>query len=196
MIRAIIFDCFGVLTSDGWLPFKRRHFGHDKVLFQEATDLNKQAGSGMMSGREFIARIADMAKVSADYVARQILGSRPNEELFGYIRDELKPEYRIGLLSNTSSNTLHELFSQEQVALFDALSLSYEIGTVKPYPEAYRHILDQLDVSAEEAVFIDDQERHCTGARDVGLQAIVYEDFEQMKAELEAILRQSGKPAA
>lgn len=188
MIRAIIFDCFGVLTSDGWLPFKREHFGHDKALFEEATDLNKQAGSGMMSGNEFIRRIAAMARVSADHVTRQILGSRPNEELLDYIKQDLKPKYRIGLLSNTSSNALHDLFTDEQIAVFDAVALSYEIGVTKPYPEAYEHILSQLGVSAGEAVFIDDQERHCTGARDVGLQAIVYRNFEQMKTELEKLL--------
>lgn len=191
MIRAIIFDCFGVLTSDGWLPFKRKHFGHDAALFEEATDLNKQSNSGMISTHEFVRRIADMARVSAGFVGRQIHGNRSNDELFEYIKHDLKPDYQIGLLSNTSSNALHDMFTPEQINLFDAVALSYEIGAVKPDREAYEHVLNQLGVTADEAVFIDDQERHVTGAREAGMQGIVYKDFEQMKRELEKLLRQS-----
>jgi hypothetical protein len=28
-VTTVIFDCFGVLVSDGWLPFKQRYFTQD-----------------------------------------------------------------------------------------------------------------------------------------------------------------------
>jgi HAD superfamily hydrolase (TIGR01549 family) len=186
MIRAIIFDCFGVLTTEGWLPFKKKHFGGDENLFEEATDLSKRLNSGHIGNNEFIQKAADLARVSFQSASRQILGSKSNDELFEYIAEALKPHYKIGLLSNAGSNQLSEMFSKDQVELFDAVALSYEIGSVKPDREAYDAILHKLKIDP-------DQLRHCIGARDVGMQAIVYKDFEQLKRDLEALLSGTSK---
>jgi HAD superfamily hydrolase (TIGR01509 family) len=191
MIRAIIFDCYGVLTTEGWLPFKKKHFGQDAQLFEDATDLSKRLNSGHLDYPGFVKQAADLARVSYQSAARQIMGSKSNDELFEYIEQFLKPHYKIGLLSNAGSNNLAEMFSEKQVALFDGVALSYEIGTVKPDRAAYESILGTLQVMPSEAVFIDDQLRHCNGARDVGMRAIVYKDFDQMRQDLEKLLKQS-----
>ena len=188
MIQAIVFDCFGVLTSDGWLPFKQKYFGDNSESFEEVSDLNKQAGAGMLSPREFIGRVAEKAGISPDQAVREIDASNVNSELFEYIRMELKPQYKIGMLSNAGSNQLEKLFTAEQVGLFDEIALSYEMGTVKPEVRAYETIADRLGVTPQEIVFIDDQERHCSGARGVGMKTIVYQDLQQMKRELQKIL--------
>lgn len=191
MVKAIIFDCFGVLTSDGWLPFKRKYFGHDKNLENQATDLNKQVDSGHADYNEFLEKVAELAHVPAKEARRAIEDNVADEELFAYIRKELKPRYKLGLLSNAGDNWLDELFSPEQVALFDAAALSYETGVVKPGKQAYAVIAERLGVQPEECVFIDDQERYCTAAREFGMQAVWYRGFEQMKQDLEPLLRQS-----
>jgi FMN phosphatase YigB (HAD superfamily) len=188
MIRAVIFDCFGVLTSDGWLPFKRRHFGHDAGLEAQATDLNKQVDAGLADYDEFITSVADLAGVSASDARGAIENNVANDDLFDYIESHLAGQYKLGFLSNAGANWLQELFGSERVKLFDAISLSCDTGYVKPHEQAYREIARKLDVAPEECVFIDDQERYCSGARDVGMQAIVYRDFEQMRAELDRIL--------
>src|SRR5690348_2888052 len=61
MIKAIVFDCFGVLTSDGWLPFKKKYFGHDSALTEEATSLNKQVDAGLISYDDFVPAVAKLA---------------------------------------------------------------------------------------------------------------------------------------
>ena len=38
-IKGIIFDCFGVLATDGWLPFKNKYFKEKPALFRKATEL-------------------------------------------------------------------------------------------------------------------------------------------------------------
>ncbi len=189
MIQAIVFDCFGVLTSDGWLPFKQKYFGDKPDLFEQASDLNKQAGAGILSPDDFLDQVADMASLSPSQAAREIDASSINTGLFTYISTELKPRYAIGMLSNAGSNLLHKLFLADQISLFDQIALSYEMGTVKPEARAYLTIADRLEVSPQDIVFIDDQERHCTGARDVGMHAIFYQDFTRMKQELQTLLQ-------
>jgi HAD superfamily hydrolase (TIGR01509 family) len=192
MIRAIIFDCFGVLTTDGWLPFKIRHFGHDPKLLQEATDINKRADSGLIGSQEFIAEIAKLAGVPTSEAQQALHTNVPNEPLFDLIKS-LKPSYKIGMLSNASGDWTSELFTPEQVALLDAVSLSYATGVMKPHPRAYEAIAEQLGYDVSQCIFIDDQERYCTGAREIGMPAIWYQNFEQCQADLQKALSQSGK---
>jgi putative hydrolase of the HAD superfamily len=188
MIQAIIFDCFGVLTSDGWLPFKRKHFGRGTPAESQVTDLNKQVDAGLSDYDEFITTVADLADVPRPEAKAAIENNVANEELFTFITDELKPQYKIGLLSNAGANWLDDLFKQHQTKLFDAVCLSCDTGYVKPQPEAYLAAARSLGATPEECVFVDDQERYCTGARDVGMQAIHYRDYKQFRGELDKLL--------
>lgn len=178
-----------MLTSDGWLPFKRKHFSHDDDLLQQATDLNKRVDSGLADYGAFLKKVAVLAHVPFEVARRAIENNVADEELFAYISQELKPKYKLGLLSNAGDNWLDELFSPEQVRLFDATALSYETGVVKPNARAYQIIAERLGVEPGECVFIDDQERYCTAAEDVGMRAILYKNVAQLQQELAQSLR-------
>lgn len=56
---------------------------------------------------------------------------------------------------------------------FDAFVISSELGTTKPDPAMYRTALRQLDVSPEEAVFVDDVSVNCESASAIGLHALM-----------------------
>lgn len=188
MVKAILFDCFGVLTSDGWIPFKRRHFAHDPQLNQQATDLNKQANAGFIDAAAFIKGIAELADVPQQQVRRVLENNVADEDLFEYIRTTLRPHYKLGMLSNAGANMLGDLFTSRQIDMFDEIALSFETGHVKPEQQAYEQLAGRLGVEPGECIFVDDQERHCAGAEAAGMRAIVYKDFEQFKAQLEPLL--------
>lgn len=186
MIKAVIFDCFGVLCVDGWLAFKEEHFSRPE-LWQQATKLAAQTNRGELDYDDFVAAVAALAGVEAKETRRLIGPQAPNTRLFDYIAT-LKPRYKIGMLSNASQNWLNILFTQDEVALFDAVVLSFEIGHIKPQPEAYQAIADKLAVRPQECVFSDDQLRYCDGAEAVGMQAVHYQDFEHLRSQLGALL--------
>lgn len=188
MIRAIIFDCFGVLATDGWLPYAEKYFGHDPDLRQKARELNRSCDLGELTYEDFIHAVAQMAGASDEFAREKIDDNEPNEPLFDYIKTSLKPRYKLGMLSNAGANWLGEIFESEQVALFDVVALSYATGFVKPQRQAYHAIARQLGAEPAECIFIDDQLRYVEAARGVGMQAISYQDFAQMKRELEKLL--------
>jgi beta-phosphoglucomutase-like phosphatase (HAD superfamily) len=99
MIQAIIFDCFGVLATDGWLPFRQKYFGNNPELRQQVTDLNKQVDAGMAEYEDFIQTLAQLAHVQVAEARAVIEDNQPNEPLFELI-EQLKPNYKIGLLSS------------------------------------------------------------------------------------------------
>jgi HAD superfamily hydrolase (TIGR01509 family) len=191
MIQAIIFDCFGVLTTDGWIPFKEQYFGKNQELFNQATELNQHTNAGLITYPEFIKEIAELAEVSEQEANRTIENNVANKPLFSWIA-ELKKNYKIGVLSNAADNWLDELFEPTQTALFDAVALSYDNGFIKPDPRAYEDIADRLNVPIEACVMIDDQERFCTAAVEAGMKAIWYKDVAQCQVEFDKLVNASS----
>jgi HAD superfamily hydrolase (TIGR01509 family) len=167
MIQAIVFDCFGVLTTDLWkeflatLPVEQRN---------KASDLNHAYEP------QEVEHLSD----------KEIY---KNTDLLNCI-GELKKDYMIGLLSNISTNWITDCFLDEtEQELFDAFVFSYEIGATKPEPIMFETIAEKLGVSMDSIVMIDDTERYCTAAIELGMKAIWYQDFQQMKTELNKILQ-------
>jgi len=75
-------------------------------------------------------------------------------------------------VSNCSDQTRPQLDYLGLIPLVDAVVLSCEIGSMKPYPEMYVTALEELGVAAVDAVFVDDQPRFCAGAEAVGVRPI------------------------
>ncbi len=189
MICAVIFDCFGVLAEDGWLPFKRKYVGQNKRLAREIADLGKQNEHGMIDNRTMAESVARLLGVPTERFLSATGKRVPNEELLEYIATELKPDYKIGLMSNANYDVVHKLFTPAQARLFDASVLSYESKMVKPNPNMYKLIAERLEVEAAECVFIDDQERYAEAAASEGMKALVYDgNLDRMRRRLGELL--------
>lgn len=183
MIKAIIFDCFGVLTTDKWKEFVATLPENQMV---PASDLNHALDRGYISQSEFFEQISSLTGRSPERVESVINSDMDkNTQLLEYI-EGLKKGYKIGLLSNISSNWVRESFltSIEQ-QLFDDIVLSYEVGMIKPELAIYELAASRLDCQTSECIFIDDSPGHCRAAVQSGMQAIVYQNFIQCKNAIE-----------
>ena len=78
---------------------------------------------------------------------------------------------KIAIVSNCTENTRPMLVSLGVAPLADALVLSCEVGSAKPAAEIFRCALDRLGVTADTAVFVDDQPGYCAGSVAVGISA-------------------------
>jgi HAD superfamily hydrolase (TIGR01509 family) len=76
------------------------------------------------------------------------------------------------LVSNCADTTRAQLEYLGVIPLVDAVILSCEVGSMKPYPEIYVTALEELGVAAVDAAFIDDQPAFCVGAQAVGIRPI------------------------
>lgn len=188
MIKAIIFDFFGVLTSDLWREFIDGLPSTADV--KRARELNHQYDAGLINLDEFLSQVEEATGQRPQLVEKLLDNeTTKNTALLDYIV-ELKSNYKIGLISNIGTDWITSKFlnTQEQ-ALFDDMVFSYMVGTTKPDPEIYTMACERLGVEPEQTVFIDDIAEYCEASRGVGMQAIHYRSFKQLKADLESVLR-------
>lgn len=190
MIKAIIIDCFGVLTKDWWREFCSTL--PEGPVLEKAKELNHQYDAGLLSLTDFVKTLHQVTGREPQPIEDIFSSPEPlkNTELLEYIR-RLKLKYKIGLISNVGTNWIRDYFlTKEEQSLFDDMVLSFEAGTTKPDPQIYQMALQRLGIKPEEAIFIDDLEPYCDAARAVGMQAINYDNFKQLKADLEPLLKQ------
>jgi len=184
MIQAVIFDFYGVLALNGWQAFKAKHFAEHGDTWKEVFDLGRMVDAGLAEYDEFVRFTAAKTGEPEAAVRHELEHTLANDELLEYIRTELRPHYKLGILSNASHNVAEKIFTPEQLGLFDEVVLSHHVGLTKPHLEMYNHIVKLLDVPAGACLFVDDQERHIVGARAAGMRAVLYHGMAKFKREI------------
>ena len=71
--------------------------------------------------------------------------------------------------------------------LFDAVTLSFEVGALKPEPEIYLDALRKLSLPPETCVFIDDIGKYAEGAAVLGIRGIRYTGHPELLRELSGL---------
>ena len=189
MIRAIIFDCFGVLVTDAMQAIRDTVGVHDATAVQEISDIIAANNRGLMEPTESNERIAAILGITSAELRNMVAaGELKNHELMAYVRT-LRGHYKTAMLSNIAGTSLRKRFDPGELERhFDVVVASGDIGYAKPEPEAYETVADLLGVRCDECVFIDDRALFCDGATAVGMRPILYTNFAQFKRELTVLL--------
>jgi epoxide hydrolase-like predicted phosphatase len=195
MIKAIIFDCFGVFIGN---PYKIRAQALEASDPEKAVilhEINRASDRGYLDPAETAAQMAELIGITAEQLmAEQKSGEIRNEELVDYVKT-LRPHFKLAMLSNISSrHRLDIRFKPGQLdELFDVIVASGDEGYIKPEPEIYQIALERLGVLPEECIFIDDIFEYCQGAETIGIKTIQYLNFQQAITDLEALIDRGGK---
>ncbi len=182
MIRAVVFDCFGVFYLDSHHSLVERF----PALQNDLEDLRRQADYGFLDRQDYVQSLARLTKASQAAIEDIILAEhRMNQPLVDYARRELKPHYKLGLLSNVGRGWLDNFFADElKEELFDAVVVSGDEGVTKPHPQIYELMAERLGLEPEDCLMVDDLPENAAGADAAGMQAVVYGNFYDLKAEL------------
>lgn len=170
MIKAVIFDCFGVLVENSFDIFIEKYLDDSKK--EEAREADHLSTQGVLTWEQNIDVLSRLSGLTHERVNKELDRNPANRELIDFIRTELKPHYKIGFLSNAADDWMEDLFSIEEISLFDDVVLSYQHKMNKPSQEIFELAAARLGVETHECLFIDDVERYCEGARSAGMQAI------------------------
>jgi putative hydrolase of the HAD superfamily len=94
---------------------------------------------------------------------------------------------RLALLSNAGPDYGSYFRAGPLGDFFAACYVSGELGLLKPQLEIYRHALEDLGISAAEAVFIDNREANVRGAEALGITGHLFTDVTGLRAFLTAL---------
>lgn len=187
MIKAIIFDFFGVLCSDEYWQL----LGSDPRFNAAFHEYAEEVNTGHIHWNEFVNRIAKSSHTTPDKVTSLYRTEKLNPLMAGELV-RLKSHFKLGLISNAHHEYIDSLFARSHLApLFDVVAVSSRLGVTKPDPRIFEYTLEKLEVQPSESIFIDDIERNVSSAQELGMHTILYQDFIQYRTDLESILSDS-----
>ncbi len=119
-------------------------------------------------GREGRARLAE--RIVADFVEQTSAGLKHSRRLL----EELKPRFKLGVVSNFYGNLETVLGEAGMEALIDVALDSTRVGIFKPDPRIFEMALARLQISAREAAMVGDSLlKDCVPAHRLGMRTIL-----------------------
>ena len=187
MINTIVFDFFGVISSEV-APFVFGEVFSDEEAKRLKEEYMQPADRGDVTEREMYENLARLFSrtpedMEEEYLRRAVI----DREMVAFI-EELRKKHRVCLLSNAQSDYLRKVFDREDLdRLFDEKVVSGDVRMIKPYPEIFELLLSRVGIKPSEAVFIDDNPKNVEGARAVGIHAILFTGKDALISELAAL---------
>jgi putative hydrolase of the HAD superfamily len=180
-VTTLIFDFYGVFLSDPYDAWLHRH---NLTRTGDYDEFAKKLDSGAIDHEEFFALLAGRSNESLETVRAAFTDHEPlNAQLIHLIRSSLT-SYSIGLISNGSQKVRTLLNEAGITDIFDQITLSSEVGMIKPQPGIFTASFEALGATAEEVIYIDDREENLFAARELGAQTIQFTSVEALEAIL------------
>lgn len=111
-----------------------------------------------------------------EFVARDLVFNYDKYKFFDEIKEVisiLSEFYKLAVVSDAWPS-LENVFKKAGLReYFNSFIISSKLGVTKPDELMYKTTLDELGVSPEEAVFIDDNIKNCDGAKRLGIKTIL-----------------------
>jgi epoxide hydrolase-like predicted phosphatase len=199
-IQAVVFDIGGVLELTPGLgvtgTWESRLGLASGELDERMSDIWRGGSIGTISEQEVHQALAERLGFDGEQLAdfmgdiwREYLGTA-NTELIDYA-GRLRPRYRTGIVSNSFVGARE----REQAAygfedLVDEIIYSHECGMSKPDPRIYALACERLQADPAQVAFLDDSELCVAGARQAGIQAVLYQDSAQAIRDIGHLLAQ------
>ncbi|MEM7052466.1 MAG: haloacid dehalogenase type II [Acidobacteriota bacterium] len=113
----------------------------------------------------------ELSREQARKAVEPILSLPPHDDVIPALETLVKGPFRLVSLTNSSSQGVETQFRNAGLTEFFERRYSIEtIGKYKPHPDAYRMVLDDLDVPAEQALMVAAHGWDLAGAKSVGMQ--------------------------
>lgn len=197
MIKAITFDLDGVYFINGKENFIKNlvnlGVAEDEAcaIFFKSDKMNIQYKGGLIGDEEYWSWALNEWKLNLSVEEIKdllIKGYDVNDRVVETVKKLREKGYKTCICSNNFPARINGL--QKRFGFledFDVVVLSYEIGVTKPDPRIFEELIKQSGVKSEEIVITDDKEKNIEAAKNSGINAFFYENFEQFLGELKKL---------
>lgn len=190
MIKTIIFDFAGVVTKEGFrkglIKQLKLKYTFDEIVFnQRFLEYEDPYMSGKTDSRYFWKMLCqDFGIPYKDFAYGFTHCYEFNPDMVKLIKT-LKGRYKVIMLSD-NFDILSDAMKSDPVVqeLFEKVFYSNEIGMIKKDPRAFELVLKNLNLKADECLFIDDKEHNLEPAKILGFNTIHFTDVGTLKQAL------------
>lgn len=200
MVKAVIFDFGGVITSSPFESFARyeaaRGLPANFIRTVNATNPDHNAWARLERNEIDTAQFDPIFRAEALALGHDVPGRDVLPLLAGDVRPGMvaalkacKAQFKVGCITNNvaSADDIGWGSSVADIlALFDHVIESSKAGVRKPDPRIYLMMCDALGVAAAECVYLDDLGINCKPAAALGMTAIKVSGEAQALADLAA----------
>jgi putative hydrolase of the HAD superfamily len=200
MIRAVMFDFGGVISSSPFEAFARFEAANGLppgfIRTVNATNPDGNAWARLERSEIDVETFGALWSEEARALGHDVDGRLVLQMLSGDIRPQMvaairtcRTAYKTACLTNNFLSA--EAAVSEQVAsvyaLFDAVLESRVLGVRKPDPRFYQLACEAVGVQPDESVYLDDLGVNLKPARALGMHTIKVTDPDEALAELEGL---------
>lgn len=191
-VSTVIFDFGGVIAEEGWAKGVRiiaEKCGHEpegffELCVQAITDTGFCLGKVDEYGYWEAVKKQVSLPMSVTELRNEILPRFVVRPYVIELAEKLGRKYRTAILSD-QTHWLDELNERDGFfKSFQHVFNSYHDGNSKQNPAYFTETCNKLNIFPQEAVFIDDNKGNIARALSVGMNAVLYETFEQTADEL------------
>ncbi|MZD09609.1 HAD-IA family hydrolase [Streptomyces sp. SID5785] len=202
---AVLFDFGGVLTTSVTDAFEDlgRELGAEPGQLLRLLSRDEESSALLVAHEEgrigqrafeegYAARLRahGVTVTGPGLLARLQSRMRPDPDTLALVARIRADGHRVGLLSNSLGDDCYAGF--DLPALFDAVTVSGEIGVRKPSRRAYATACARLGVPPEETVMVDDLQQNLTAAARIGIAGVLHRDAAGTASALARLLRPAG----
>ncbi len=191
--KAVVFDWGNVIAFDDRSVVVDFMCGSLQISETEFEAANLDKRKAVKAGKSDIDFWCDFAKQKGvqlpndwaqKYTAALKASVGADPDMYLLIDQLKKNEIRVGLLSNINDRYTTLIRDFGFYEPFEPCLLSCEIGLEKPNPKVYELLLERMHLSPQEIVFIDDKAENVEAAKEMGIDAILFESEPKLKGEL------------
>lgn len=183
-----VFDFFGVISSEV-APFWLNRFFDESKSVEVKSDIVTKADLGLISEQEMFNQLSILTGEKPNDILNDWLNIAVIDRRMVDFIIEIKKSHRVVLLSNAPSKFLRRLLERENLdTYFEYIVVSGDVGVVKPDEKIYRIMLDKLGCLASQTLMIDDNPKNIDGANKVGMNGLLFKDYETFIQEIKQYL--------
>lgn len=120
-----------------------------------------------------------------EYTSLLVESYQINKDVDSYVKKLRSSGIKTCICSNNFKTRIESLENKFHfLQNFDVTIFSFQVGVLKPNKEIFEKLLESAQVKPEELIYSDDNEDKLQGALELGINAFVYETFEQFKNKI------------
>lgn len=185
MPQALLFDFFDVLVLRGSDSFRLTYFPDNPEKNRQVKQLQIDRETGIIDFDRFVSKLAAIGMVDRQIVLKHIDNYQPNIQLLKYIRNQLKPKYKIGMVSSTAGDRPYTILRSAALAMFDSIISSDKVTLADSETHIFRLAARSLRVKEQDCVYIGYLPSSCRAAEAAGMQTIWYWGIKQIEKMLD-----------